>query len=141
MSFNILTYLLLWWIWSVLYRVWWKLNKINPIYGIVIFGISITLLWLLFMFVTNTKFTNPFVSWSSIWWILIMALWSILWTIMLMYAMQDNISVSTFLPMYQITSLIMVTIVGILFFKEKMSLHQLLWIILSFIAIWLIMKK
>ena len=138
---KILIYLLLWWFASVLYRVWSKLNKIDPIYAIAIMWIGMTIIgWILIM-INNTKITNVFWSLSEISGIAIMIIWSILGTLVLMYAMQDNIPLSIFLPIYQIVSLIMVTTVGILFFQEKINLYQTIWILLSFVSIWLIMKK
>jgi len=138
---NIFAYLLLWWLGSVLYRIWWKLNKINPIYAIVVMWISMAIIGVILMMLNNIKFTNIFWSFSAMSWIAIMACWSILGTLVLMYAMQDNIAVSNFFPSYQIVSLVMVTIVWILLFQEKISLYQFIGIVLSFVSIWLIMKK
>jgi drug/metabolite transporter (DMT)-like permease len=136
-----LIYLLLGWLASVLYRSGAKINKINPIYSIVIIWWWLLIIWITLMLYNNIKFTNIFSSFSEISGILILSVWSVLGTLIIMYAMQDNIPMASFLPLYQIFSLIMVTLVGILVFREKINLYQSIWIILSLISIWLIMKK
>lgn len=138
---KIIFYILLGWLWSVLFRTGAKFNKIDPIYSIVITGAWLVIIGLLLMLYYDTKFTNVFGSFSEVMWVSMIALWSVVGTLVLIKAMQDNIPMSTFLPLYQVVSLLAVTVAGIFFFKEKLNMYQTIGILLSFVSIWLIMKK
>lgn len=136
-----LIYLFLGGLASVLYRSGAKINKLDPIFSIVIMWWWFLIIGIVLMFYKNIKFTNVFSSFSELSGMFILVMWSVIGTLVIIYAMQDNIPMATFLPMYQISSLVMVTLTGFLLFKEKVTPHQMLWIVLSLIAIWLILKR
>ena len=124
---------------SIMFRIWFKWNKIDPIRSILIMWIWMTIIWIIAIIITKKYEEIPKIN--NIYYLAISIIWSCIWSISIMLAMQNWINMNIFTPLQNVFTIIAVAGIGYIFWDEKLNYIQIWWILFSAIWIYMLLQK
>lgn len=120
----LITFLATWVFASIIFRIWFKWNKIDPIWSILIMWIWMIVIWWAAILITKRYESIPKID--NIYYLILSIVWSCMWSISIMLAMQNNINMNIFTPLQNVFTIIAVAVVWYMFWNESLNYIQII---------------